>query len=195
MLLQQYNQGNTNYFCSKSHPNIRGEKLRMSDLNGLISEQLFVIVGGIVVVVLWMLIWNFVQGSKLRKLRRKYEAMMQGTGINNLEDLLVDLKVQQDKIEDRQDEQGSQLQRIAKWMPKQHTKVGIKRYNAYNERGNDLSFSIALLNEDQDGFVITGLYSRDGSYVYAKAISKGESTHTLSPEEKEAITLAHTGGN
>lgn len=177
-----------------NHLNARGEEVGMSDLNQLISEQLFVILGGLVVVVFLMLIWNFVQGHKLRKLRRKYEAMMQGTGIENLEDLLVDLKVHQDKIEDRQEEQGNQLRSIFNWIPKQHTKVGIKRYNAYGERGNDLSFSIALLSEEQDGFVITGLYNRDGSYVYAKAISNGESSHTLSPEEKEAITLAQTSG-
>ena len=102
----------------------------MSDLNQLISEQLFVIVGGLVVVVFLMLIWNFVQGHKLRKVRRNYEVMMQGTGIENLEDLLVDLKVQQDKIEDRQEEQANQLRSIFNWIPKQHTKVGIKRYNA-----------------------------------------------------------------
>lgn len=165
----------------------------MQELNELISKQLALIIFGFLIVILWLLIWNFVQGSKLRKMRKKYELMMQGTGIDNLEALLVDLKVTQEKIEDVQDDQQQQLSKLQKLMPKQKAKIGIKRYNAFNETGNDLSFSIAFINDEQDGVVITGLYNRDGSFVYAKSISKGDSAHALSPEEREAIALASLG--
>lgn len=162
----------------------------MREWNDLIFEQLSWIVGGMVLLILWMLIWNLIQGSKLRKMKRKYELMMKGTGVQDLETLLIDLKTQQDKIEDVQEEQMQQLALIQKWMPEQKSKIGIKRYNAFGENGNDLSFSIAIVNDQQDGVVLTGLYYRDGSFVYAKSLEKGESPHALSPEEREAIALA-----
>ncbi|WP_068784290.1 DUF4446 family protein [Paenibacillus phocaensis] len=165
----------------------------MREWNDLIFEQLSWIVGGLVLLFLWMLVWNLIQGSKLRKMKRRYELMMQGTGIQDLESLLIDLKMQQGKIEDIQQEQGQQLAQIGKWIPMQKSKIGIKRYNAFGEKGNDLSFSIAIVNEQQDGVVLTGIYNRDGSFVYAKGLDKGESPHALSPEEREAIALAGLG--
>ncbi|MEK4513593.1 DUF4446 family protein [Paenibacillus sp. FSL K6-2524] len=166
----------------------------MTEWNNLILDQLVWIVGGLVVVMVWLFVWNLVQGAKLRNMRKKYAMMMESTGIENLEDLLIDLKVQQGKIEDAQEEQLRQLGVLNTLLPKQKAKIGIKRYNAFSERGSDLSFSVAFVNDDKDGVVITGLYSRDGSYVYAKGLTKGESNHALSAEEKEAIVLAGQEG-
>lgn len=162
----------------------------MREWNQLILDQLAWIVGGVTVAILLLLVWNIVQGAKLRKLRRKYMLMMNGTGIEDLEDLLIDLKNGQGKLEDAQAKQQQDIARISALLPKQKSKVGIKRYNAFGERGNELSFSLAIVDDLKDGVVITGLYSRDGSYVYAKALTKGESTHALSNEEVEAIALA-----
>jgi len=152
----------------------------MREWNDLIFEQLVWIVGGFVLLILWMLIWNLIQGSKLRKMKRRYELMMKGAGVQDLETLLIDLKMQQDKIEDVQEEQKQQLTQIQKWMPMQKSKIGIKRYNAFGEKGNDLSFSIAIINDQQDGVVLTGLYNRDGSFVYAKGLERGVTACALS---------------
>ncbi|WP_055106430.1 DUF4446 family protein [Paenibacillus ihumii] len=165
----------------------------MQEWNELILEQLIWVVIGLVIVVVWLLIWNLLQGAKLRKVRRKYEMMMQGTGVEDLEGLLIDLKLQQGKLEDAQEQQQKILEHLQKIVPKQKAKIGIKRYNAFAERGNDLSFSIAFLNDEKDGVVITGIYNRDGSYVYAKPLTKGESPHALSSEEVEVIALAAQG--
>lgn len=165
----------------------------MREWNQLILDQLAWIVGGMAIAILWLLIWNFVQGAKLRKLRKKYLLMMNGTGIEDLEDLLIDLKNGQGKLEDAQAKQQQDIAKINALLPKQKSKVGIKRYNAFGERGNELSFSVAIVDDQKDGVVITGLYSRDGSYVYAKALNKGHSEHALSNEEVEAIALAGIG--
>ena len=69
-------------------------------------------------------------------------------------------------------------------------KVGIIRYNPFKEVGGDQSFSIALLDGEDSGVVFTSLYSREGNRVYGKSIKKGESEHSLSEEEKEAIAKA-----
>lgn len=69
-------------------------------------------------------------------------------------------------------------------------KVGIVRYNPFSDTGSDQSFSIALLDGDNNGIVITSLYSRDGNRVYAKPLENSASEYSLSSEEKEAIKKA-----
>lgn len=162
----------------------------MSELNSLILEQLHWIVVGMVLVIflLWLIV--MAQGSKLRKMKRKYEAMMSGSGVEDLETLLLNLKIQTDSLEEEQQDQRSKIQHIGQVLKSIKTKTGIVRYNAFGERGNDLSFSIAMVSEKGDGFVLTGLYNRENSFVYAKPLVDGDSKHTLSPEEKEAIRLA-----
>jgi len=165
----------------------------VQELNELISEQLFLIVAIFALIIIWLLIWNLIQGSKLRKMRKRYNQMMNGTGIEDLEGLLIDLKNQQVSLEEAQAEHKLQLERMNQLLPKQKAKIGIKRYNAFGERGNELSFSAAFVDDHNNGIIITGLYSRDGSYVYAKPLERGESSYALSPEEVEAIALAGNG--
>ena len=69
-------------------------------------------------------------------------------------------------------------------------KVGMVRFNPFGDLGGDQSFSIALLDLDDTGIVITSLYTREGNRVYGKAIKNGVSEHSLAKEEKEAISRA-----
>ena len=69
-------------------------------------------------------------------------------------------------------------------------KIGIVRYSAFKDIGSDLSFTLALLDEKNDGVILNGIYSRELSNIYAKPIQNGTSTYTLSEEEKQAIDLA-----
>jgi hypothetical protein len=69
-------------------------------------------------------------------------------------------------------------------------KVGIVRFNPFSEVGGNQSFSLALLDANNNGIVITSLYSREGNRVYGKPIKNGQSEYPLSNEEKEAIEMA-----
>lgn len=162
----------------------------MTDMNELILEQLPIIIFGILLIVLVLLIMMIVQTVKMRRLRKNYDNLMSSTGVEDLESLLFQLKVQMDSIEDMQAENKNEITEALTKLNQVQGKIGVKRYNAYGERGTDLSFSVAMLNEQSDGLVLTGLYNRDGSYVYAKPLKGGESTYSLSNEEKEAIVLA-----
>ncbi|MDP4096454.1 DUF4446 family protein [Paenibacillus sp. P96] len=162
----------------------------MAELNGLIMEQISLFIAGITFIILMLLIIVMVQGAKLRKIHRKYEVMMSGSGVDDLETLLIDLKVQMDSIEDEQQKNRSMMDAIRNRMNGMKANIGMSRYNAFGERGGELSFSLALLDQESNGMVLTGIYNRDGSYVYAKPVAKGTSSYMLSDEEKEAITLA-----
>ena len=86
------------------------------------------------------------------------------------------------------------LSKEMKVLKKKHNisvqKVGIVRFNPFSEVGSNQSFSIALLNGNNDGIVITSLYTREGNRVYGKPVKQGESEYSLSEEEKKAIEQA-----
>lgn len=69
-------------------------------------------------------------------------------------------------------------------------KIGILRYNPFSDVGSNQSFSIAILDGNDDGIVITSLYTREGNRLYGKPIKEGNSEYLLSNEEKEAIKIA-----
>ena len=74
-------------------------------------------------------------------------------------------------------------------------KIGIVRYNAFKDTGSDLSFALAMLDENNNGVVLNGIYSREMSNIYAKPVQNGKSNYTISEEEKEAIQKAMDNQN
>ncbi|MNC07692.1 hypothetical protein D3C75_552480 [compost metagenome] len=162
----------------------------MSELNQIISEQLSLVVFAAAVILLVLVIIQIVQGSKLRKMRRKYEAMMRGNGVEDLESLLIDLKNQSEMLEEGQREHKVLIEAAQTKMRGMKSKVAMKRYNAFGERGNDLSFSMAIIDDSSSGIVLTSLHNRENSYIYSKPLEGGTSQYPLSPEEKEVIALA-----
>lgn len=69
-------------------------------------------------------------------------------------------------------------------------KVGMVRFNPFKETGGDQSFSVAFLDENDNGVVITSLYGREGNRIFAKPLKRGLSKYSLSEEEKKAINKA-----
>ncbi len=74
-------------------------------------------------------------------------------------------------------------------------KIGMVRYNAFKDVGSDLSFAIALLDREDNGVVLNGLYGSDSSNIYAKPIKNGKSNYQLSEEEKYALDIAEQNKN
>ena len=74
-------------------------------------------------------------------------------------------------------------------------KVGLVRYNAFKDVGSDLSFAIALLDANDNGVVLNGLYGSESSNIYAKPIKNKKSTYQLSEEEEYAIEIAEQNKN
>ncbi|WP_405730036.1 DUF4446 family protein [Anaerotignum sp.] len=69
-------------------------------------------------------------------------------------------------------------------------KVGLIRYNPFDEMGGNLCFALALLDGYDNGVVLNGIHSRTGSFTYAKPIEMGVSTYMLSEEEIKAVEMA-----
>ncbi len=104
----------------------------------------------------------------------------------NLKEVLDYLK----KLEENFEKKSKEIENLKKKGKFSIQKVGIIRFNPFSEVGGDQSFSLALLDANDDGIVITSLYTREGNRVYGKPIQKGASEYSLSAEEKEAINKA-----
>ena len=69
-------------------------------------------------------------------------------------------------------------------------KVGIVKYDAFNQMGGNLSFSLALLDENNNGFILNSVHSTDGCYSYTKQIENGICKISLGDEEERALNIA-----
>ncbi|MFA5249502.1 MAG: DUF4446 family protein [Candidatus Paceibacterota bacterium] len=104
----------------------------------------------------------------------------------NLEQALVIFKNLEDKI----GELSARLDKLEKAEQCFFQKLGLVRFNPFKEMGGDQSFSLALLDKNNNGFIITSLSSRQGNRIFAKPLAKGASTYQLSEEEKQAVEQA-----
>ena len=127
----------------------------------------------------------------LKKLRTSYSKFMNKLGNgNNIEEIMRDYIIKVEKLEKKNEEIISYCKVMDDNIKRCTQKIGIVRYNAFKDVGSDLSFSIALLDDYNTGVVLSGIYARDNSNIYAKPIEKGISKNILSEEEKEAINKA-----
>jgi len=104
----------------------------------------------------------------------------------NLKEILDCLK----KIEKNQDAINRELAELKAKNRKNFQKLSVVRFNPFGEMGGEQSFSVALLDEENNGFVITSHYGREANRTYAKQIKNGQSAYALSKEEQQAISQA-----
>lgn len=137
-----------------------------------------------------LFIMNMASRSKIKKLKAKYIKFMNGLSGVNIERVLEDCLDKVNTVIDKNKEIEYQINTIERNMYYCVQKVGVVRYNAFDNVGSDLSFSIALLDNNDDGVVISSLYSRDSSSTYAKPVSNSKSRYALSAEEIKAMDIA-----
>ena len=159
-----------------------------SILEFLRTDTFLIIILLISVLSIILLILNHL---KLTKLKNEYSEFMKKLG--NGKNIDENLKVYMDrvqKVEDLNKEIIQYCERLDKTVDTCIQKIGIVRYNAFKDVGSNLSFTLALLDNNNNGVVLNGIYSRDNSNIYAKLIKDGKSEYILSDEEKEAIEKA-----
>ena len=152
-----------------------------------LKMELFILicVNFFLIVVLFLM--NISNKAKIKKLKNKYNKFMNGLGDVSIEELLEDCINKVNNVQGKNKDIEYQLNTIKRNMYYCVQKVGIVRYNAFDDVGSDLCFSIALLDNNDDGVVISSLYARDSSSTYAKPVSRGKSRYALSAEEIKAI--------
>lgn len=133
---------------------------------------------------------------KVIKLNSKYKKFIEKlSNGKNIEEDLENYLHRVDRVEKQNGEIFENIKLLDDNLKLCIQKVGMVSYNAFDDAGKGLSFALALLNDKNDGVILNGIYSREMSNIYAKKIENGESTKTLSKEEKEAIKKAISENN
>ena len=152
------------------------------------TDNFLLIMSGVIII---LLIGFIMMIAKFSSLNKRYKDFMKKLGNGkNLEEDLETYMYRVDKVEKQNVEISNQINNLNNDLTKCIQKVGIVRYNAFKDTGSDLSFTLALLDENNDGVVLNGIYSREMSNIYAKPVEKGKSTYTVSEEEAQAIQKA-----
>ena len=159
----------------------------ISEMFGIHSDYVILGLAAIVVVMFIMLVVNVVQISQLKK---RYRIFMSGKNAKNLEKTLIERLDQVDGLLEANAVNEKNIKKLFNNMKFTFQKVGLVKYDAFNEMGGKLSFSLALLNETDDGFVMNAVHSREGCYTYIKEVVGGNSIIVLSEEEQEALSMA-----
>ena len=128
---------------------------------------------------------------KLRKLNKNYNAFMKKLGKgDNIDEMLKKYIQKVEQVESKNGELEAYCHRLDKDMTTCLQKIGMVRYSAFKDTGSDLSFALALLDDNNNGVILNGIYSREMSNIYAKQVIKGETSSKISEEEKEALYIA-----
>ena len=159
----------------------------LEDLTGI---SLDFIAGCLAVLVLILIIIMIVNAVKMTRLKKNYRIFMEGNDAKSLEDTLIKRLDQIDALMESDKETQKKVQMVLDHLDNTYQKVGLVKYDAFNEMGGKLSFSLALLNRKNDGFIINAMHSREGCYTYIKEIINGNSIIMLADEEKEALEMA-----
>ena len=115
---------------------------------------------------------------------------MSGKDAKTLEDTLMQRLDQVDSLLESNEENDSNIKVLSKNMQRTYQKMGLIKYDAFHEMGGKLSFSLAMLDMRNNGFIINAMHTREGCYTYIKEIIDGNSVIVLSEEEQEALKRA-----
>ena len=154
-----------------------------------IRSEYFIL--GMAVIMLVLAVLVILSYSKLSKIKKEYSQFMKKVGKG--EDIDEVLKKYLDKVEDVESnnrETEKYCERLEKEMATCIKKTGMIRYNAFQDTGSDLSFALALLDGNDNGVILNGIYSREMSNIYAKQVVDGKAVNKLSEEEQEALEMA-----
>ncbi len=147
----------------------------------------FIGMAGFILLLLVIMIVQLKQSSNLKK---RLDKFMRGKDGKSLEKDIVALYEDNKFFKTSVDKNKKDIRQIYKTLESTFQKVGIVKYDAFRQMGGQLSFSLALLDENNNGFVLNSVHSTEGCYTYTKEIKNGESTISLGDEEKKALSIA-----
>lgn len=156
-------------------------------LDGMDIGYLFI---GMTACILLLLILLIVSFRKTSQLEKRLDKFMLGKDAKSLEKDIIALYEDNKFIKINMDKNKKDIRTLYKNMESAFQKVGIVKYDAFQQMGGQLSFSLALLDENNNGFVLNSVHSTEGCYTYTKEIKNGECAISLGDEEKKALSMA-----
>ena len=163
--------------CPKGHREFESRPLRQ---NIMTQEILIYIIGALA---LAAIVWIILLEMRLKK-------FFGGKKAGDLEDVMKGIIKELEAVDGFRGEMEKYLEGVEKRLRRSAQHVGVVRFNPFHDAGGDQSFSMAIMDEKKNGVILSSLYGRETSRIYAKPIENASSKYQLSKEEVEAIEEA-----
>lgn len=131
-----------------------------------------------------------IQICKTSRLKKRLDKFVVGKDGRSLEQEIVGLCEDNKFLKNNTERNKKDIRELFKRMEAAYQKMGLVKYDAFNQMGGQLSFSLALLDENDNGFIINSVHSTEGCYSYTKEIKNGKCSISLGKEEAEALAMA-----
>ena len=125
--------------------------------------------------------------DKYKRLQKTYSVFMRGKNGKSIEKNILKKFEELDEISALVKVNEKEIEDIRKKMERHYQKCGIVKYDAFHEMGGNLSFALAMLDENDNGWIFNAMHSREGCYTYIKEIVRGQSYIELSEEERQCL--------
>jgi hypothetical protein len=168
---------------------------RPIDLNAAVAPNVGAAIVGLGLIVLLLLLLTVLQARRIGVLRRRLDGLTRGAEGKSL-DAVLDAHLDKVFAVARELDELTARAAVQEAVGRRSIqRVGLVRFNPFEDTGGNQSFAIALLDAAGSGVVVSSLHSRTGTRVYAKAVTDGRSDGALSEEESDALrrALATTG--
>lgn len=157
------------------------------------DQQTAIAVGAVAVALLALLV-AIISNNRLGTMRRSLVMLQGKQGAQSLLDIVSDYVSRVEAFEHRLKSQAKRQEELFELLGCSAGNLGLVRYDAFDDMGGKMSFSLALLDDHGNGMVITSINARAESRAYAKPIRGGTSEHNLSADEQRAIAEALGSG-
>lgn len=163
---------------------------RLFEVMGMGNLDIAYLFIALFIILLILIILMIVQMVKTNKLKKKYEKFMRGKEAKSLEKEIIGLYEDNRFLKLTVSKNEEDIKQLFRKFRSAFQKSGLVKYDAFNQMGGQLSFSLALLDEKDNGFIINSVHSTEGCYSYTKEIRNGECSISLGEEEKQALDKA-----
>lgn len=144
----------------------------------------------LMVLIILLTVITISMSMRLSRLTKRYKLFMKGKDGSSMESAILARFEEVDRLVEVSADQSADILDIKKHLNKTLTHYGIVKYDAFDDVGGKMSFALAMLDNDNTGFILDTIHSRDNCFVYLKEIVKGESYIMLSREETESLKQA-----
>jgi hypothetical protein len=162
----------------------------VDDLNAFVSSNIGVIAVALAVAALVLVGALILTARQARRLDRRLAQLTRGGDGESLEAVLNAHLNRVDAVGRELADLRTRTASLETVLPRAFQRIGLVRFNPFEDTGGNQSFAVALLDARGDGFVISSLHARSGTRVYGKTVAGGASESTLSTEEAQAVKLA-----
>jgi len=140
--------------------------------------------------ILGLAAWLLVLQRSESRVRSRLRRILSDNGNTGLDEVLAGQATRIEQLGTRVDALTALQRELETSTGRSLQKVGVVRFNPFQDSGGDQSFAIALLDQRGSGVVVSSLHGRAETRIFAKQVINGRSTHSLSDEEQQAIREA-----